>query len=40
MDWAEILHDDSLEGKDQVYSQNSDPAALQSSMQRCIIFEQ
>ena len=39
-DWAEILHDDSLDGKDQVYSRTSDPAALQSSMQRCRIFKQ
>ena len=39
MDWAEILHDDSLDGKDQIYSQNSDPAALQYSMQRCRISE-
>ena len=30
MDSAEILHDDSLDWKDQVYSQTSDPAALQS----------
>ena len=35
-DLAEILHDNSLVGeKDQVYSQNSDPAALQYYMQRC-----
>ena len=31
----EILHDDSLSGKDQVNGQNSDPAALQYYMQCC-----
>ena len=35
MDWAEILHDDFLSGKDQVYGQNSYPAPLQYYMQRC-----
>ena len=29
-EWADILYDYSLGGKDQVYSQNSDPAALQN----------
>ena len=28
MDSPEILHHESLRGKDQVYGQNSDPAAL------------
>ena len=32
-DWPEILHDNSPSGKDQVFSQNSDPAALQYYMQ-------
>ena len=36
-DWPEILHDDSLSGKDDVYGQNSYPAALQYYMQRCRI---
>ena len=34
-DWPEILHDESLSGKDQVYGQYIDPAALQYHMQRC-----
>ena len=33
-DGPEILHDDPLSGKDQVYGQNSYPAALQYYMQR------
>ena len=37
MDWAEILHDWYLGGKDEVCRQNIDPAALQYSMQRCRI---
>ncbi len=32
-DWPEILHDESLSWKDQVYGQNSDPAALKYYMQ-------
>ena len=37
MDWAEILHDNSLVKKDLVYAQNSDPAKLQYYMQCCRI---
>ena len=36
-DWAEILHDCYLGGKDEVCRQNIDPAALQYSMQHCRI---
>ena len=36
-EWAEILHDCYLGGKDEVCRQNIDPAALQYSMQRCRI---
>ena len=36
-DWAEILYDCYLGGKDEVCRQNLDPAALQYSMQRCRI---
>ena len=32
-DWAEILHDDSLDGKDQVYSQISDTAVFFAALQ-------
>ena len=39
-DWAEILHDCYLGGKDEVCRQNIDPAALQYSMQRCRISNQ
>ena len=38
-DWAEILHDSYLSGKDEVCRQNIDPAAMQYSMQRCRIFK-
>ena len=36
-EWAEILHDSYLGGKDDVWRQNIDPAALQYTMQRCRI---
>ena len=36
-EWAEILNDCYLGGKDEVCRQNIDPAALQYSMQRCRI---
>ena len=36
-EWAEILHDCYLGGKDEVSRQNIDPAALQYSMQHCRI---
>ena len=39
-EWAEILHDCYLGGKDEVCRQNIDPAALQYSMQRCRIYNQ